>query len=295
MGELLHRFGDTYAHTKFDNLLPKDLKSYKLSENPEKSGKAEKARKEWKYETGEMLAEKIPDWIIFINYNVDKYGYSFFTNLFIQRKVFQGKTFSEYLREVYLLKSSDKFILYGGKKKTVMWISTGITGDHFETDAGYPDMIYMRPEWYLNYVKNLTWILAYRFKLNLKKFDISVFNEMVRFSVENKCSLKGIIDFEIAKKRNKNEVFIPVFYSKINRGWASIDAVYNTDYLDTANSVLSNTKKYIKRSKALIINEGNETHYGKVKIQLKKEGSWYNYGDYKEYAQDYFVIKFNLL
>lgn len=143
-------------------------------------------------------------------------------------------------------------------------------------------------------MKNLAWILSYRFKLNLKKFDISVFEKMVQFAVENKCSLKGIIDFEIARKRAKNEVFIPIYYSKISRCWASIDAVYNTDYLGTAKSILANTKQYIKNSKILISNEGNEVHYGKVKIHLKKEGSWYNYFDYEEYNQDYFIIKFNL-
>lgn len=297
MGELLHRFGDTYAHTKFDNLLPENLMSYKLSENTkndEEPENAKKARKEWQNERGEMLSDKIPNWILFINFNLDKYGYGFFTNLLQQREAFQGRTFSQYLREIYLLKSSDKFILYGGEKKSILGISTGVTGDHFETDGGYPDLIYMRPEWYLNYVKNLAWILSYRFKLNLKKLDISIFEKMVKFATKNKCSMKGIIDFEIAKKRNKSEVFIPVFYSKINRGFASIDAVYNTDYLDTAKTVLKNTKTYLKESQVSILNEGDETHYGHVKIHVQKGGSWYNYDDYEEYAQDYFVIKFKL-
>lgn len=289
MGELLHRFGDTYAHTKFDNLLPYDLISYKLKENPQNE---KKVIEEWKYESGGLLEEKIPNWILFINYNLDKYGYSFFTNLQQQREAFQGKTFSEYLRNVYLLKASDKYILYGGTKKTILGISTGVTGDYFQTDAGYPDMIYMRPEWYLNYVKNLAWILSYRFKLNLKNFDLSIFEKMVKFAVKNNCSLKGIIDYEIAVKRCKKEVFIPVYYSKINRFFASADAVYNSDYLDTATQVLENTKKYLKESKVQILNDGNESHHGKVKIHVTKQGSWYNPDDYELYTQDYFIIKF---
>ena len=105
------------------------------------------------------------------------------------------------------------------------------TTEHLTIDGGYPDMIYIRPDWYLCYVENLAWLISIKFKLDLNKLDISVFKKMVNFVAKNKCSMKGIIDFEIAKQRNKKEFYIPVFYSSPLRFLASGDAVFNTDYL----------------------------------------------------------------
>jgi hypothetical protein len=103
----------------------------------------------------------------------------------------------------------------------------------------------MRPDWYLTYVKNLSWILAKKYKKNLNNFDIDVFKKMVKFATDNSCTMKGLIDYEIAKKRNKKEVIIPVFYSSPNRVPASYDALINSDYYKTATDVVDNTKKYI--------------------------------------------------
>lgn len=105
------------------------------------------------------------------------------------------------------------------------------TTEHLTIDGGYPDMFYIRPDWYLCYVENLAWLISIKFKLDLNKLDISVFKKMVNFVSKNKCSMKGIIDFEIAKQRNKKEFYIPVFYSSPLRVLASGDAVFNTDYL----------------------------------------------------------------
>ena len=105
------------------------------------------------------------------------------------------------------------------------------TTEHLTIDGGYPDKIYIRPDWYLCYVENLAWLISIKFKLDLNKLDISVFKKMVNFVSKNKCSMKGIIDFEIAKQRNKKEFYIPVFYSSPLRVLASGDAVFNTDYL----------------------------------------------------------------
>lgn len=48
---------------------------------------------------------------------------------------------------------------------------------------------------------------------------------MTKFATDNKCSLKGIIDYEIAKKRGKKVFYIPVFYSSPTRFFASLDAI----------------------------------------------------------------------
>lgn len=69
---------------------------------------------------------------------------------------------------------------------------------------------------------------------------------MTNFAVSNKCKLKGIIDYEIAKILGHSNFFIPVFYSDITRPLASVDAIKNTDYLEEAKSALIFTVKYLK-------------------------------------------------
>ncbi|GAA4153612.1 hypothetical protein GCM10022217_09570 [Chryseobacterium ginsenosidimutans] len=279
LGELLHRFGDTYAHTKFDNIKPADLIFYDLKHKPEN---AEKAIESWKGQGGKKLSDDVEPWIKFINYYIDKYGYTFLTNEDYQKKSMYGRTLKQYLKEIYFNKpGEDKFIMYGTEGY--------FTLDHMQTDAGYPDLIYMRPDWYLCYVKNLAWIISVRFKLDHNKLNITLFEKMVKFAKENKCSMKGIIDFEIAKFRKKQEVYIPVFYSKPGRILASADAVYNTDYLGNAKAVVENTKKYITENLGTTTNNGQEAHHGNTKIHKKPNGDWYQYEIYDE---DYFIIKF---
>jgi hypothetical protein len=232
LGELLHRFGDTYAHSKLDNIKPENLRTYDLHSN---NKNLNLSISNWKGQGGKVLAKDIEPWIKFINYYTKEYGYDFLTNRDYQRKVFNGKTLTEELRDIYLLNPTDKFKMYGGGY---------FTTDHLLADDSYPDMIYIRPDWYLNYVKNLAWLLSLKFKLDLNKFDISVFEKMTKFATNNKCSLKGIIDYEIAKKRGKKEFYIPVFYSSPTRLFASIDAI-RSNYLESAKKAKEVTIKYM--------------------------------------------------
>jgi hypothetical protein len=233
LGELLHRFGDTYAHTKLDNIKPKDLVAYDLYSGDKNIPLAIAS---WKGKGGKSLANDVEPWIKRINEFTKKYGYDFLTNEDYQRIAFSGKTLTEELRDVYLLKPADKFKMYGGGY---------FTTDHLLADGGNPDMIYIRPDWYLNYVKNLAWLLALKFKLDLKKLDIAVFEKMTKFATDNKCSLRGIIDYEIAKKRGRKEFFIPVFYSSPTRFFASGDAVIRADYLQGAKDAKTLTISYM--------------------------------------------------
>jgi hypothetical protein len=245
LGGLLHRFGDCYAHAKIDNLIPDDLDTYNLKDHPENE---KKAIKSWKGKKGDNLGNKITPWLIFFNYYMKKHP-DFLTNKKLQKKVLNGKSISETLKDIYLLTPTDKYIMYGGEKIPIV----GITGDHNDSDKGYPDLIYMRPEWYLTYVENLSWILATKYKKKLADFKIETFKKMVEFAKKNECSMKGIIDYEIAKKRNKKEVIIPVFYSNPKRFFASYDALINTDYYKTATEVLDYTKKYILNDNKKIV------------------------------------------
>ena len=61
---------------------------------------------------------------------------------------------------------------------------------------------------------------------------------MFKFATDNKCSLKGIIDYEIAKKRKKREFYIPVYYSSPKRVAASFEATLLTDYRHYAYCLL---------------------------------------------------------
>ncbi|WP_149208393.1 hypothetical protein [Flavobacterium johnsoniae] len=271
LGELLHRFGDTYAHTKLDNIKPSNLTAYNLHLGDENLPKAIAS---WKGQGGKSLAKDVEPWIVRINEFTKKYGYSFLTNENYQREAFNGKTLTEEFQEIYLLKSTDKFKMYGGGY---------FTTEHLTIDSGYPDMIYIRPDWYLNYVKNLAWLLALKFKLDLQKFDISVFERMTKFATENKCSLKGIIDYEIAKKRGKREFFIPVFYSSPTRLAASGDSIAFTDYLQKAKEAKEFTIKYMMyEGNYPIPFDGEEiTNLLNLKFSIKTENYFYYTDAYK--------------
>ena len=260
IGELLHRFGDTYAHSKLNNLKPSDLTSYDLKNNPENE---KKVIESWKGQKGEKLQEKITPWVIFLNSYIKEYGLSFFTDEEIQRKIFYGKTFSEILREIYLLKETDKFLMYGDKVPVINYGTT----DHFATDGGYPDLIYLRPEWYLTYVNNLVWLLSLKYSLDSNKFNSSTFDKMITFIKIEECSMKGIIDYEIAKLRGKKVLYIPVFYSSPTRIFASFDAFLNSDYYISALNTLKFTKKYILQDEKTIIKE-ETVRNNDVKVNL---------------------------
>lgn len=74
LGELLHRFGDTYAHSKLDNVKPKDLIAYDLHSG---NKNLPLAISSWKGQGGKVLAEDVEPWIMRINQYTKKYGYDF--------------------------------------------------------------------------------------------------------------------------------------------------------------------------------------------------------------------------
>ena len=239
LGELLHRFGDSYAHTRLDNLTPENLSIYNLSENPENEISAINS---WKGKGAENLSDRIEPWFIFFNYYLKKYGMGFFTRYNMQKDIFHGKTLKEVLSDIYLTNPTDKFIMYGGKKNII-----GLTDDHAFSDGLKPDMIYIRPQWYIDYVHNLAWLISKKYSLNISNFNINTFRKMINFAKleSNKCSLKGIIDYEIAKKKGVTKFYIPVFYSKPSRIAASYDALINSDYYNIALDVVEKKKLYI--------------------------------------------------
>lgn len=153
------------------------------------------------------------------------------------------------------------------------------TTDHLFADGSYPDMIYIRPDWYLNYVKNLAWLLALKFKLDLKKFDIGIFEKMTKFASDNKCSLKGIIDYEIAKKRGRREFYIPVFYSSPTRIVASFEATLLTDYLQKAKDAKGFTIKYMMSEGSYSIPSEGEEITNLVNVKISRFGNFFYYSD----------------
>lgn len=231
MGELLHRYGDTYAHTRLDNLLPADLKNYTFD-----SLKLKAYVVKWKDQKSPPIMDRIAPWIQFLNYQLSIHGYKFLTNEKLQKKALYGMNLVKYLHSIYYNQPADKFVMYG---------RDGATGDHALSDGGAPDFIYVRPQWYLTYVKNLYTLLNYKFNNLTGDLDINVFNKMVEFASSNKCSLKGIIDYEIAKKLGKKTFYIPVFYSTQSRAVAYMEAVFLTNYLQVAKNAVKKTKEYL--------------------------------------------------
>lgn len=75
LGELLHRFGDTYAHTKLDNIKPSNLTAYNLHLGDENLPKAIAS---WKGQGGKSLAKDVEPWIVRINEFTKKIWIFFF-------------------------------------------------------------------------------------------------------------------------------------------------------------------------------------------------------------------------
>ncbi|MDR7211932.1 hypothetical protein [Flavobacterium piscis] len=191
LGKLLHRFGDTYAHTKIGNLKPEDVLEDKDLKNVD-SLTIQKYTNEWKIESENSLQSEVKPWIKFFNYYLGKYGIDFLDDVQLQISIFKGKTLQQVLKDIYLTNKSSDFIMYGNSIFTFQ--------EHALTDGGYPDQIYVRPNWYILYMKNLSWLISEKFKLDNSKLDTKIFSRMVYFVTKNKCSMKGIIDYEIAKK-----------------------------------------------------------------------------------------------
>ena len=134
--------------------------------------------------------------------------------------------------------NSDYFKMYGKLAKIPV-----ISLEHMDPDGSTPDFIYVRPKWYLRYVNNLARLISTKYAMPYQNFNNILFNRMVNFAVSEQCTLKGIIDYEISKKLKKDYFFIPVFYSK--QFVASLDAVFNTDYVELAKKVKDSTLKYL--------------------------------------------------
>jgi hypothetical protein len=178
LGELLHRFGDTYAHTEINNLKPEDIKdSTNLVEANDNIIK--KYIESWKVVKDQPLKNKVEPWVQFFNYYMNEYGTEFLENETIQKEIFKGKTLKEALRKLYLKDETSSYIMYG---------NTVFSLEHAFTDGGYPDMIYLRPEWYLIYVQNLAWIISTKYNLEYSKLYLSLFIKMTNFLKKNHTS-----------------------------------------------------------------------------------------------------------
>lgn len=66
---------------------------------------------------------------------------------------------------------------------------------------------------------------------------------MTKFATKNKCSLKGIIDFEIARQRYKKIFYIPVYYSSPTRLLATGDEL-KSKYISDAEDSKNKTVEY---------------------------------------------------
>jgi hypothetical protein len=235
LGRILHCYGDTYAHTNLNAVL------------------------DWSTADDVDVLPSLEPWLKYIDTlvvsptSVPRIGtiheragicaLDFLTDTDIQRHFLSGKTLYEYLG-VYPYPMA-KYRMYG--KKMLGFLP--YTGEHFATHKKLPDLIYMRPKWYLTYVKNLAAIIAYKYNKPNEAINLTIFNRMTAFAQRERCSLKGIIDYEISKKLpqpQSNYVMIPVFTAAFGAVGAIVDEVLLSNYLAIAGDIKDKTIQYIR-------------------------------------------------
>lgn len=219
LGILLHRYGDTYAHTDLNNI------------------------EDWSNVENVDIIDHLEPWAEYINDIVKEKGLTFLNNNELQREYLGGLSLEDYMKDKFLKHETDKYKMYGDKL-----FGMNYTTEHLTKHGAKPDFILVRPSWYLSYVENLAKLLAFKYKLDISKLDISVFEKMIEFAKTkgSQTTLKGIIDYEISKRLNKDYVIVPIYYS--NQGVAIFDGLGFTgnDYFEIAENIVNNTKDYIK-------------------------------------------------
>ncbi|MDI9358605.1 MAG: fibronectin type III domain-containing protein [Phycisphaerales bacterium] len=220
LGRLLHRFGDTYAHTRIGNT----------------------TEEQWQHENRPDIAPKIEQWLNYINEDIHQNGLQFLIDSNLQKKFLNQQTLPEYLYHIYGNTITDKFRMYGSPFLHTLGIQYTI--DHAASDQAEPDYIYIRPNWYLSYVKNLAALIAYKFHRNGNQLVINTFERMINFASLYHCSLKGIIDYEIATLLHNNYVIIPIMNNLNQRFFGGLDLML-TDYEKVAKEASTNLQKYL--------------------------------------------------
>jgi len=122
--------------------------------------------------------------------------------------------------------------------------SFGITAEHFIVDGSKPDMIGIRPKWYLEYVHNAAELIALKYNVNPSKIDFNLFKNLSNYASKYNVSLIGIIDYHVAKLENKKQFIVPRFIG--NGSYLSNSAADTNDkYLER----VKNIEDYLKRNK----------------------------------------------
>jgi len=113
----------------------------------------------------------------------------------------------------------------------------GYTTEHLTVDGSAPDFIYNRIETgdYMNYAKDVLFVLSLSTDTKVKYTDAldkaePILNGLMAYAKENKVSLMGIINYEVAKLQGSKEFYI---HSPIS--------LLSTDY----KTYLENTRKYL--------------------------------------------------
>lgn len=220
LGFLIHRFGDTYAHTRLRSINPSDLNKLDIVgvkvEDGISQGEADILQKlmlSWQNVSSGIIENKVPEWMQLINEYVRKYGGNLDYGLVYKTSVWVNSRgervkLSDFLVDVYKVYAQNP--TKNGKLRLYGCSDCFMTLEHATLDGGMADYIFVRGNWYLSYVKNLAALLKYKFNLP-GKIDIDVFQRMVNYVTTNKCSMRGVIDVEIALQNKKNNVDIYKF------------------------------------------------------------------------------------
>lgn len=148
------------------------------------------------------------------------------------------------------------------------------TFEHKDPDDLRPDQIAERPNWYVDYVKNLALIISLKFDLpvdlyhSFKRKGIIKFEHLAYYAQTNDVSLIGIIDFETAKwlygKSSKQQDYFS-FLIPFARG------KFGVENLRTHKTHIENTIQY-----------------------LKNQSVNYSYLEYFDSNKSYLGVKFNV-
>ncbi|WP_435356009.1 hypothetical protein [Emticicia sp. SJ17W-69] len=267
LGFLIHRFGDTYAHTRLRSINPSDLKKLDIKGVNVEDGISEaeadilqKLMLSWQNVSSGMIENKVPEWMQLINEYVRKYGGNLDYGLVYKSSVWVNSRgervkLSDFLIDVYKAYAQNptkngNLRLYGCSDCFMTW-------EHATVDKANADYIFIRGDWYLSYVKNLAALLKSKFNLS-GQLNIGVFRRMVDYVTKNKCSMRGVIDVEIALHNKKNNIDIYKFL----KNWQAhmiATAVITQESLDLQyQNDVNRTRDYLINVKNKeIVNETN--------------------------------------
>ncbi|WP_064197771.1 MULTISPECIES: hypothetical protein [Emticicia] len=218
----------------------------------------------WQNVSSGMIENKVPEWMQLINEYVRKYGGNLDYGLVYKTSVWVNSRgervkLSDFLVDVYKVYAQNP--TKNGNLRLYGCSDCFMTLEHSFLDKANADYIFIRGDWYLSYVKNLAALLKYKFNLS-GQLNIEVFQRMVDYVTKNKCSMRGVIDVEIALHNKKNNVDIYKFLTNWQSHGIAAVAIDDEDIELQYKNDIKRTRNYLINIKNKeIVNETSSLGY----------------------------------